>query len=313
MIKLKIFLKHVDPVYWVISALIVIVVVVFGRSYTKLSDKIILLSRENEVQSNELSLLRGNITSSTLSLAEDIKESEAGLASAIEKEKKNVVAIKAQVGGLESQADDISGTVDTLEKLSKTDPELLQKYSKVFFLSENYIPLRLVDIQDKHKYSESRDLEIGFEIKPHLEEMLEEALKENTAIYVSSSYRSFEMQQQLKGEYSVIFGEGTANQFSADQGYSEHQLGTTVDLITPGIGGKLSGFEATSAYQWLLNNAYKYGFILSYPQNNNFYVFEPWHWRFVGKELATQLNSTGQNFYDLEQRELDDYLVNIFD
>ena len=111
----------------------------------------------------------------------------------------------------------------------------------------------------------------------------------------------------------MTYGAGTANSFSADQGYSEHQLGTTVDMITSGLGGVLDGFDTTKAYQWMLSNAYKYGFILSYPKNNNYYVYEPWHWRFVGIKFAKYLHDQKLNFYDLEQRTIDSYLVSIFD
>ncbi len=98
-----------------------------------------------------------------------------------------------------------------------------------------------------------------------------------------------------------------------DQGYSEHQLGTTVDFTTSDIGTSFSGFEQTQAYQWLLDNAYKYGFTLSYPQGNTYYQFEPWHWRFVGKDLAERLHEEGISFYDLSQREINQYLVFLFD
>ena len=110
----------------------------------------------------------------------------------------------------------------------------------------------------------------------------------------------------------MLYGVG-ANQFSADQGYSEHQLATTVDLITKGLGGQLPGFDKTDAYKWLEKRAYKYGFILSYPSGNSYYMYEPWHWRFVGVKLATYLHNTDRNFYDIDQREIDTYLSNIFD
>jgi len=143
--------------------------------------------------------------------------------------------------------------------------------------------------------------------------MLKASLVDDKEIYVFSAYRSFDEQNALKDQYSIIYGVGTANQFSADQGYSEHQLGTTIDLITTGIGGTLEDFEKTIAYQWLLNNAYKFGFTMSYPDNNDFYVFEPWHWRFVGVKLATQLNNDRKNFYDLDQRDIDEYLIYLFE
>jgi D-alanyl-D-alanine carboxypeptidase len=110
----------------------------------------------------------------------------------------------------------------------------------------------------------------------------------------------------------VVYGSG-ANAFSADQGYSEHQLGTAADVTTNTLAGGLDGFDATPAYKWLTANAYKYGFILSYPQGNGYYEYEPWHWRFVGKKLARYLHTTNERFYDLDQRTIDSYLINIFD
>ena len=108
-------------------------------------------------------------------------------------------------------------------------------------------------------------------------------------------------------------GQSSRDNDRAGQGYSEHQLGTTLDFITPGQNGNLTGFDKTDAYLWLQNNAYKYGFILSYPKGNTYYMYEPWHWRFVGIKLATYLHDTNLNFYNMDQRDIDKYLINTFD
>jgi len=147
---------------------------------------------------------------------------------------------------------------------------------------------------------------------PFLEEMLEEAKDDDIELGIVSAYRSFDFQRTLKAAYVVQYGAG-ANKFSADQGYSEHQLGTTVDFSTPALGGGLSGFNKTEAYEWLQDNAYKYGFTLSYPEGNSFYVYEPWHWRFVGKDLARKLHRSDSFFYDLPQRDIDEYRLEMFD
>ena len=52
---------------------------------------------------------------------------------------------------------------------------------------------------------------------------------------------------------------------------------------------------------------------MSYPKGNSYYVYEPWHWRFVGKELADDLYDENKKFYELDQREIDEYLLKIFD
>jgi D-alanyl-D-alanine carboxypeptidase len=109
-----------------------------------------------------------------------------------------------------------------------------------------------------------------------------------------------------------VYGSG-ANTFSADQGYSEHQLGTTVDITDETVGGTYASFAQTEAYEWLLDNAYKHGFILSYPEGNEFYIFEPWHWRFVGTDLARDLQRSDDDFYTMDQREIDKYRLEMFD
>ena len=213
---------------------------------------------------------------------------------------------------MEDQVRELAGTVSDLDKLSKTDKELLQKYSKVYFLNEHYIPESLREIDDEWKYSEDSEHQLHSKVIPFFEEMMEDALDDGIELWVTSAFRSFDYQSQLKGSYTVIYGSG-ANAFSADQGFSEHQLGTTVDFTTRGLNGGLSGFQNTEAYKWLLDNAHKYGFTLSYPEGNTYYVFEPWHWRFVGEELAKDLNREDVHFYDWDQRKIDQYLLHIFD
>lgn len=212
----------------------------------------------------------------------------------------------------EDQLGDLSSTLSDLDKLSKTDKELLQKYSKVSFLNEHYEPEKIKEIDDQWKYSEDKPNQLQSKVMPFFEDMLEDAKDDGIDLWVVSAYRSFDTQAQLKGAYTVTYGSG-ANAFSADQGFSEHQLGTTVDFTTSGIGGGLDGFGGTEAYEWLIKKAYKYGFVLSYPEGNGYYVFEPWHWRFVGKDLAKDLHRADANFYDWDQRKIDTYLLNIFD
>lgn len=219
---------------------------------------------------------------------------------------------QAIIDAFDGQIQDLGNTVGTLEKLSKTDEELLKKYSKVYFLSENYRPAQLTAIDKKYLYNKE-DAFIHTQVLPYLEKLLAAARVDGIELLIASAFRSFETQVSLKSEYKVVYGAGTANQFSADQGYSEHQLGTAIDFTTLDAGGTFSKFQRDPAYEWLLANAYKYGFILSYPERNVFYKFEPWHWRFVGVELAKRLHTDKEYFYDLGQREIDEYLIKLFD
>ncbi len=305
--------KNIPIFYWISISIFVILAGIisylawYGCNYLeKLSDEINILS-------SDILVLENNMTSSTEKLQANISQTHSDLSLALADEKKNVGDIESRLGTYQKEVSDITGTVTTLEKLTKIDPELLQKYSKVFFLNEHYAPARLIEIPDTYEYHESRHSKLDSQVWPYLENMLKASINDNLEIYIYSAFRSFEEQNALKSYYTIVYGSGTANEFSADQGYSEHQLGTAVDLITTGIDGTLEGFEETGSYQWLLNNAHKYGFILSYPDNNDHYVFEPWHWRFVGIKLATDLYNDGQNFYDLDQRDIDEYLINLFE
>jgi len=212
----------------------------------------------------------------------------------------------------ETQIGDLSKTVGTLQKLTTTDPELLQKYSKVYFLSENYSPANLSAIGSQYLYNKNKPQLIHSGVSPYLESLLSVADRDGTNLRVISGYRSFYEQSTLKSGYQIVYGSG-ANRFSADQGYSEHQLGTAVDFTTTVLGENFSQFKGTTAYKWLGDNAWRYGFVLSYPEGNQYYIFEPWHWRFVGVSLATKLHGSSQFFYNLTQREIDTYLVSIFD
>ncbi|KKQ77458.1 MAG: hypothetical protein A3A96_01685 [Candidatus Zambryskibacteria bacterium RIFCSPLOWO2_01_FULL_39_39] len=212
----------------------------------------------------------------------------------------------------ENQIKDITSQVGTLDKLSKTDKELLQKYSKVYFLNENYVPESLAPVPNEFIYEKDKQIQIHTKVLSNLTDLLRSAQNNSMDLKIISGFRSFGEQSVLKGAYTVSFG-SDANKFSADQGYSEHQLGTTVDFTTASVGATFSGFSKTKEYEWLLQNAYKYGFIISYPEGNAYYQFEPWHFRFVGKQLAERLYVEKQNFYDLDQRKIDAYLINIFD
>lgn len=276
-----------------------------GLEYKTAQDKLLsegiesknyLLAKNNSLQ-KEKQLLESRLDSAE----EEINELEDEL----DEEQDKLREIEREIG-------DALDTVDILDRLQKTDEELLQKYSKVYFLNEHYNPQSLSPIDPDFLIINS-GLQVKSDVWPFLEEMLEDAEDEDIDLRILSAYRSFGTQAAIKQNYVTTFGTTAANIFSADQGYSEHQLGTTVDFTTPETGSSLSLFDTTEEYKWLVDNAYKYGFTLSYPEGNAFYVSEPWHWRFVGKDLARYLQRNDLFFYDLDQRVINEYLVDLFE
>lgn len=103
-----------------------------------------------------------------------------------------------------------------------------------------------------------------------------------------SGYRSYQYQTQLYNNYVNQHGEEEANTFSAKPGFSEHQTGLTFDLKD--FNGQLVEDPITS--QWIKDNCAKYGFIVRYPEGKEDitgYIYEPWHLRYVGEEVANQI------------------------
>ncbi len=253
-------------------------------------------------------------------LTNDVASTTQSLSLRIHQFSQNVTDLSNETTGLTSALNDtkqnvgsLSGTLSALQKLAEADPQLLKKYSKVYFLNDNYTPKHLSIVPSEYTYSETRQEQFLSEASFFLKLLMDTAKADNVTLYVKSGYRSFAEQKSLKSSYAVTYGAGTANSFSAEQGYSEHQLGTTIDFTTTGLNGNLSGFDKTPAFEWLVANAHRFGFILSYPKNNTYYVYEPWHWRYVGVQLATYLHNNNKNFYDLDQREIDTYLIEMFD
>lgn len=260
--------------------------------------------KKNEILKNT----QANLASTTLAYdmkIEELNKEKAVIEDEYRKEKR-------KNDKFEDDIEDIEDAVSDLEKLKKLDKELLQKYSKVYFLNEHYIPKRIETIDLKYVLTGRSPQQFHADAMDFLEDMFDDAKEDGIELRVVSSYRSFATQAIVKANHKVLYGSG-ANQFSADQGYSEHQLGTTMDLSTAKLGANFDNIATDPAYVWLQENAYRYGFILSYPKNNKYYIFEPWHWRFVGVSLARDLHKDGKNFYDADQRNIDSYLLHIFD
>ncbi|MBS3943580.1 MAG: M15 family metallopeptidase [Dethiobacter sp.] len=128
-----------------------------------------------------------------------------------------------------------------------------------------------------------------------LRRMWEAARADGIELLLTSAYRSFETQEILFRDYASRHGEDRANTFSARAGQSEHQLGTAVDFGgTPA--DHTSAFAETTPGQWLAARAHEFGFALSYPdgaQEITGYVFEPWHFRYIGVESAAEWRDSG--------------------
>lgn len=106
-----------------------------------------------------------------------------------------------------------------------------------------------------------------------------------------SGYRSYDYQVDLYQRHVRERGQEEADRVSARAGHSEHQTGLAMDLSNDWSLEKY--FEDTELFEWLSENDYKYGFILRYPKDKEYltgYDYEPWHYRYVGVEVATVIH-----------------------
>ena len=131
----------------------------------------------------------------------------------------------------------------------------------------------------------------------NFKKMQSDASNEGISLNVISGFRSYSYQKSIYNNYVARDGASAADRYSARAGHSEHQTGLAAD-----INSLSQSFENTPEGQWLNNNCYKYGFIIRYvkgKEDETGYMFEPWHIRYVGVDLATKLYNNG-NWITLE-------------
>lgn len=162
------------------------------------------------------------------------------------------------------------------------DTTLLLQADKQNFLGQ-YTPTDLVTVPGFPAMTLRQEAAAAFDT------MRNAAQKEGISLRVISGYRSYATQQALFAQYSSVSGEEAANTFSARPGYSEHQLGTTIDFGNNDANDLTKEFENTLQGQWLMDNAHHYGFVMSYPSGKEEitgYIYEPWHYRYIGLKHA---------------------------
>jgi len=173
------------------------------------------------------------------------------------------------------------------------DNGLLILVNKAYPLAADYEPYDLAPIGyfAPDRSAESRYMRA--EAAVHFRAMVEAAKEKGLEIVMTTAYRSYNFQEILYNGYVAQKGEAAANLTSARPGQSEHQTGLAVDLSSPAIDYELSyEFGTIAEGRWLVENAYKYGFIIRYPKGKEAetgYSYEPWHIRYVGKTAAAEI------------------------
>ena len=161
---------------------------------------------------------------------------------------------------------------------------LVNKYN---YLDKDYVPKNLEKISTVYALSNMKLVENA---KEAYEEMAKDASKSKLKLVILSSYRSYDYQVDLYNRYAKKDGKEKADTYSGRPGFSEHQTGLAFDIYN----GKTTytKFESTKEFDWMQENAYKYGFILRFPKGKELetgYQYESWHYRYVGKDIAKEI------------------------
>ena len=171
-------------------------------------------------------------------------------------------------------------------------------------LSSKYVPDDLVTIDEDYVKVDG-EVEIERNVAKAFYDMVDAASKEGLSLMVSSGYRSYEDQEEITNTYLELYGENYVNNYVAKPGFSEHQTAMSLDIASKSV----NTFVNSDEYVWMMDNAYKYGFILRYPKSKEDitgYKCEAWHYRYVGKKIAKYIKENNITYDEYYVMFLDD-------
>ena len=234
-----------------------------------------------------------------------VKMAELSDKKAQESMEKEVEELKAENLKLQRKAE---GTGDAAEKLSSSDDDwCLALVNETNPLDTSYVP-QLVDIASVRL--------VDVRIEADARKMFEDAAAAGMSMYIVSAYRSYDSQRQVFNDtmsswiaqgYTPMDAYDETKKSVAVPGISEHATGLALDITSSTYTGLDDAQAQTAESQWLAANAWKYGFILRYPTDKadvTGIIFEPWHYRYVGKEAAKEITERGITLEEyLEEQE----------
>lgn len=196
-------------------------------------------------------------------------------------------------------------------KVIQNPENILALMNKEYALPDDYVPDDLVRPNVNFSFGD-QDIEKSYlrkEAAEALEEMFAQAEKEGIELFAVSGYRSYDRQKVLYDAEVAKVGEEKAIEAVAYPGNSEHQSGLSLDISSRSVNLELTQqFGETKEGKWLKENAHKFGFILRYPKEKEDitgYKYEPWHFRYVGKEAAKVIYEnqlTLEEYFDLVKK-----------
>jgi zinc D-Ala-D-Ala carboxypeptidase len=192
----------------------------------------------------------------------------------------------------------VSSSIDTLIKeTSKTasakDKPAIALVNRSNRLDKNFIPKQLTIPKVKFAAGASTEVKKMDSVAAlALENLFKAAKADGITLLAVSGYRDYDYQNMLYKNKVSAAGKKEADKYVAQPGASEHQTGLAMDVLSNEYGSLDEGFANTKAYKWLVENCYKFGFIIRYPKGKEGitgYNYEPWHLRHVGINYAAEI------------------------
>ena len=171
-------------------------------------------------------------------------------------------------------------------------------------LSSEYVPDDLVTIDEEYVKADE-EIEIERNVAKAFYDMAEAASKDGMELMVSSGYRSYKDQEEITNTYLELYGQNYVDNYVAKPGFSEHQTAMSLDIASKSV----NTFVNSDEYAWMMDNAYKYGFILRYPKSKEDitgYKCEAWHYRYVGKKISKYIKENNITYDEYYVMFLDD-------
>ncbi len=195
-----------------------------------------------------------------------------------------------------------------IDKEEYNEPYLVTEFSKDmlvnkhFSLNKSFVPNNLVTVSSEDSVDEG--IKLNGEAYRAFKQMKSDMNKEGLDVLINEGYRSYSDQEELCDYYRNLYGDNYVSKYVALPGFSEHQTGLAIDLSSTST----RTFSNSKEYKWMLDNSYRYGFILRYDSRlitETQFNSEPWHFRYVGSEISNYLH---EHYMSYEEY----YAVNLF-
>lgn len=267
----------------------------------------------SQTDSASKTVTAGNAQTEAFTSTDNADDTKSEAVTSSEKAQTSVTTVTSAPSS--SEASSSSKNTASTTKTTKTTKKSEYMYAYAGFnpvTTDMSVPIERLLLNRKYKLPDGyvpklaeavkgSGVKLDYRVAPHYQEMYNAAKKDGITLTPVSGYRSYQRQKnnfdnQIKTYMNQGMNKVTATQKAAEirllPGTSEHNAGLAMDICSLS-----TSFENTKEFRWLQAHAHEYGFIMRYPKdktNVTKITYEPWHYRYVGKDIASQLKSSGQ-------------------